>query len=217
MRLMPRDEQILTWINGFGFASADQIARYLHTQKPAAYRRLKKLVEGGFLIHEYVLHGHAGVYRLTKLGVQACGDELKALKEISLGIFRHDLALVDLALDLSESYNGEFIPHRRIRRELGLTGVGQIGHIADGYLTYSEAEKPVAIELELSLKGRARLHQIINHYGGDLSVGEVWYFSDEPHVRSAVERAAEGYSFIKTFALRDISSLNASERTRGRA
>lgn len=216
MRLMPRDEQVLKWINGFGCVTADQIARFLGVPKPAFYHRLKKMTEAGFLTHEYVLHGCAGVYKLTKLGTQICGDGLSPLKEINLGIFRHDLALVDLSLDITQELKGEILPHRRIRRDLGLRGVGQAGHIADAYFYAATLDKPVAIELELTMKGRTRLNEIINNYGGDLSVREVWYFSPERGVRSAVEKASQGYSFIKIFTLPEGASQNlkATERVR---
>jgi hypothetical protein len=60
-----------------------------------------------------------------------------------------------------------------------------------------DGQKPIAIELELSVKSRARLNSIIEEYGGNLSVEEVWYYTDQSDVARALESAAKGYSFIK--------------------
>ena len=97
---------------------------------------------------------------------------------------------------LEEETGGKFTPDRRIRHDEGLSGVGQLGHIPDGYLQIGE-DKPIAIELELSVKSRARINSIINDYGGNLSVKEVWYYTDSQDVARAISKAADGYSFIK--------------------
>ena len=215
MRFVQRDEKILGWINGFGFANADQIMRYMGVQKSACYTRLKKLVEAGYLEHEYVLHGAFGIYKLTQKGVFASGDHLRPVGDIRLGTFKHDLALVDLALDICEILEGNFVPQRRLRHDEGLSGVGRFGRVSDGYLHLKDEEKPIAIELELSVKARSRLNSIVNDYGSDLSVKEIWYFCNDQSVKSALQKASAGYSFIKIFDLHDISSIKEEGRAYG--
>ena len=214
MRFVERDGEILRWMNGFGFANADQIMRFMGVKKSSCYARLKKLIEGGYLEHEYVLHGLSGIYKLTQKGTIASGDHLRGSGEIRLGTFKHDLALVDLALDLTDKTGGSFIPQRRIRHDEGLSGVGQTGHVADGYLYLPEQEKPIAVELELTVKARSRLNAIIQDYGGNLAVSEVWYFCKEQSVISALQKAAQGYSFIKIF---DLQNMPDFKDEKGRA
>ncbi len=196
MIFQERDADILKWINGFGFASAEQIQAFMKVGKTAAYVRLKKLVDGGYLKRERILHGQARIHKLTKQGMLACGDGILPLKYVNLGTFRHDFKLIDLALMLERDTGGSFQPDRRIRHDEGLSGVGQLGHIADGFLTIGE-DKPIAIELELSVKSRARIQSIIHDYGGNLSVKEVWYFTDNREVVRAISKAAKGFDFIK--------------------
>lgn len=196
MMFQERDAAILRRVNGFGFASAEHIRRFMGVGQTAAYVRIKKLVEGGYLTRERVLHGQARIHKVTKKGVTASGDALLPLKYVSLGTFRHDYTLVDLALWLEAQTGGRFHPDRRIRHDEGLSGVGQLGHIADGYLYIGE-DKPIAIELELSVKSRKRIQDIIHGYGGNLAVKEVWYFTDQQTVQHAIQKAASGFSFIK--------------------
>ena len=132
------------------------------------------------------------------------GSAALPLGYIKLGTFRHDYKLIDLALMLEKETGGIFTPDRRIRHNEGLSGVGQLGHIPDGYLHIGD-DKPIAIELELSVKSRARINHIIRDYGGNLGVKEVWYYTDNLDVVRAIAKAADGYSFIK---VKQISSEN---------
>ncbi len=204
MIFQERDADVLRWVNGFGFASADQIRKFMGVGQTAAYVRLKKLVDGGYLERDRILHGQARIHKVTKKGIMASGDGILPLKYVNLGTFRHDFKLVDVALMLEAQTGGKFTPDRRIRHNEGLSGVGQLGHIADGHLYIGE-DKPIAIELELSVKSRARINSIINDYGGNLAVKEVWYYTDNKEVVRAISKAAKGFSFIK---VKDIAELS---------
>lgn len=200
MIFQERDVEILRWINGFGFASAEQIRGFMQVNDSTAYARIGKLVKHGYLERQRILHGQARVHKVTKKGVIASGDALVPLAYVTMGTFRHDFMLVDLALMLERQTGGRFTPDRRIRHNEGLSGVGQLGHVPDGYLHIGE-DKPIAIELELSIKSRQRIQNIVNGYGGNLDVKEVWYYTDQEDVARAIGKAADGYSFIRVMPL----------------
>lgn len=196
MIFQERDRAILGWINGFGFASAEQIRDFMQVGSTAAYVRVKKLVEGGYLARQWIMHGQSRVHRVTKKGAVAIGDELAPLREVHLATYRHDAMMVDLGLRLERETGGRFLTERRIRHSEGLIGAGMRGHVPDGYL-YIEEGKPIAIELELSLKSRRRIEYIVDRYAGNLDVEQVWYFTDRNDVARAVAKAAEKLDFIK--------------------
>lgn len=209
MIFQERDKAILQWVNGFGFASVEQIREFMQVGDTAAYVRVKKLVDSGYLKRERILHGHARIHTLTKKAILASGDALAPLSIVNLGTFRHDFQLIDLSLMLERQTGGRFTPDRRIRHDEGLSGVGQPGHIPDGHLHIGE-DKPIAIELELSVKSRARIQSIIHAYGGNLAVREVWYYTDQPDVSRAILKAADGYDFIKVKSLNTMNKRQAA-------
>jgi hypothetical protein len=69
---------------------------------------------------------------------------------------------------------------------------------------YLGDDKPIAIELELSVKSHIRLRHIIDGYGANLHVKEVWYYTPHADVARAVEKVAKGYSFIKIFTVEEM-------------
>lgn len=186
----------MRWINGFGFATVNQIQDYMKVQQTTAYVRIKKLVDNGYLARDRILHGDSRIHMVTKQGCIASGDHIKPINKVNLGTYLHDLNLVDLALRLERKTGGVFQPERQIRHDEGLSGLGKLGHIPDGYLFLGN-KKPIAIEFELSVKSRARLNNIIKEYSGNLNVSEVWYYTDQNQVLNAIQKASEDYPFIK--------------------
>ena len=195
MDFTPRDARLLRWINGHGFVTVQQAATWLGVRYQTCHRRLKRLVDGGYLITTRVGHSRY-VFRLVKAGVIECGDDLSPLKIIAMGSYRHDLQLVDLAMLLENQTGGRFVTERRIRQHRNLSGVGARGHVPDGLLEL-DGKKPIAIELEISTKGWRRLRTIMSNYAADLDIAEVWYFAGSDALHRRLCRAADGYGFIR--------------------
>jgi len=196
MRFTERDGRLLHWINGHGFVTLRQVARWLGTNYQTAQRRVRFLFDDGYLDRQWLVHGDRAHW-LTPAGRGMCGDSLRPPKHIRLGSYRHDRMLVDLALTLVVENRGQFTPERRLRQMEEMDQVGKRGHIADGWLHLDGQTKPIAIELELSTKGSRRLERILRGYMADLEIAEVWYFVECETVRRQLAKAAKDLSFIE--------------------
>lgn len=202
MLLTARDRRLLQWINGHGFVTADQAAVWMGVCSRIGRRRLKVLVEGGYLQRKRFGLNDPQFHWLTRQGWEASGDHLAPPKQINRVTYVHDRMLVDLSQVLVAHTKGDFIPERRLRAEKrgGRKGRWQEGHTPDGLL-YVGDQKPIAIELEVSLKERHRLRKIVTDYVVDRSLREVWYFVTNGTVRRAVERATKPYSDFQIFPI----------------
>ncbi|MEO8402925.1 MAG: hypothetical protein ABI597_14225, partial [Gammaproteobacteria bacterium] len=80
-------------------------------------------------------------------------------------------------------------------------GVGKLGHVSDGILILPD-EKQIAIEVELSLKGKTRIERIFKQYSTQFSIKEVWYYCPENMVKS-LSLLAQRMPFIKIHNIAD--------------
>ena len=209
MRFTERDGRLLHWINGHGFVTLRQVARWLGTNYQTAQRRVRLLYDHGFLDRRWLVHGDRAHW-LTTAGRAICGDSLLPPKDIRLGSYRHDSLLVDLDLALVAETGGRFTPERRLRQMLAKDRVGAAGHVADGWLHFEGKNQPTVIELELSTKASRRLEDIMRGYAADFEVGNVWYFVECDAVRRHLMKAAEGFAFIEIHDLPSSMSAYAA-------
>ena len=103
--------------------------------------------------------------------------------------------MVDLAHDLITKTKGQFTPERRLREQRAIKGVGAEGHVPDGLLKV-KSKKPIAIELELTLKGRERLEGIVEGYL-DRDLSAVWYFVTSDQIRRRLTSIIDGERLFK--------------------
>lgn len=205
MYLTARDRHMLQWINGHGFVTTDQAATWMGVCGRVGRRRLRNLVDGGYLQRKRFAFNDPQFHWLTKQGWEASGDHLKPPQRINRVTYLHDRVLVDLSQQLVAHTKGDFVPERRLRAERRAKtrwrkGGWKEGHTPDGLL-YVGDRKPIAIELEISLKESNRLRKIITDYVVDRDLREVWYFVTNNTVRRAVERTTRPYSDFKIFSI----------------
>ena len=199
MLITKRDMEILEFINEFGFCEMPQIERRFGLKKPRSYKVVKRLVNAGLVIHEYVLRNKHGIYRLTREGAE-CTD-LPILKYISLGSYLHQLTVVNVYLELMQRFpDATWISERRLRREKFLEkGFRRLGHVADGMLIFPDGKK-IVIEVELTMKGKERLNKIIRGYAADFSINNVWYYCT-PEIMKKVKKITSWLSNVIVFEL----------------
>lgn len=197
MRLTPRDLQLLAWMNSVGYVSIDHISTWMGVAKSTAYLRMKKMLDQEYVTHDRIFCGLPGVYRVSQLGVQACGSDLPSVRKVAIGSYHHDLAVTTLSLELSKIYQSDYVPERQIRHQEGVTGFGKTGHTPDSVLMLGE--KKIAIELELNKKGKKRRDAIVGHYMKSFSYDEVWYFCGHKEIKKHMDDYQSQAPFLKTF------------------
>ncbi|KAB2400686.1 MULTISPECIES: hypothetical protein [Bacillus cereus group] len=177
MAITKRDVEIIEWVNLHGFVLAEQVQEFFGLGKTVVYRRLKEMVEQGVLKRERILYDYGNVYWVTKDGVELCESEMAAGKKPSVNNFVHDKKLVDLSVKLLKKYEGSsWITARQIKSRLVRKASEKdkfkalAMRVADGILIVNG--KKYAVELELSLKNRTRVKQIIGDYAERIAKGQ---------------------------------------------
>ena len=125
----------------------------------ACDRRLRKLMKAGYLSREKILYGVAGIYRLTNKGVKLEGLGRGRKAGIRIEQIRHDIAVLDTAIFLSEERE---IKYKDMKTELELhrqDGFGKRQHRPD--FIFKKDGKITCVEIELSLKSKSRFEAII--------------------------------------------------------
>ena len=193
-----RDTKIIRFINEFGFCELPQIEKQFGLSKHRAYKVMQRLVKYGYVIHERIFYHRHGIYRVTCEGAQLTG--LPRLYKVPVGIYEHQLAVIEIYIQLMRQYPGATWMSERIIRKLGYmprVGRGREKHFSDA-IFYLPDGKLVAIEVELTMKSKRRLKDILTAYMCQLEIKEVWYFCS-PEIIERVKILANKFSMIKVF------------------
>jgi hypothetical protein len=99
VRLTARDVELLRWLADFRTgATVRQITRRFAMGESRARRRLAQLRAAGYLTHERVFWAKPGPYQVTPQGLAVVGMD-RPEPRIDVRVYRHDLAVVDLAVE----------------------------------------------------------------------------------------------------------------------
>jgi len=212
MQITKRDLDILRWVNSLGFVNINHVVMRYKISSGTAYKRLRKLISAGLLIHEYQFHGYPGHYRVTKQGAGVAGDQLPPLKNIRIGSYKHDEIVNTLSVMLTEKYDASFITERQMRHQRGMHKAGESYHYSDGVLVFDD--KKVAIEVELTTKSRARLDKISKYYLRTFDYSEVWYFYSTGEVRNLLQKTIGKHSFVSLSSVDEVLAQSVSAQCR---
>jgi DNA-binding MarR family transcriptional regulator len=184
------DRELLRFLSLHRATTAAQIPTLLGLSESRATARLRRLEQMQLLRRQRIFHGRPSTVTITAPGRRVIGSRLPQPR-ISLTEYRHDVGVGWLWL---AARRGAFGPLREIVSELELraaarpaNGIDQ--HRPDLMLT-TAAGKQVAVELELTLKDRARLDRIMLGFAGDPSLNAVLYLVPNARVGRGIEDAA---------------------------
>jgi hypothetical protein len=208
VRLTDRDLRMLSFLAEHQLALETQLQSLLGTSLDATRVRLRALQRGGFVIHRRVFAGEPAACQIRRPGLQAIGSRLPPPR-LNLACYRHDVGAAWL---WQAARGGSFGPMQQVLAErvlrshdrsadregepfgVRLGGVGPRGqerlHYPDLLLTTPRGQR-IAIELELTSKGRTRRERILAGYGADSRIDAVLYLVEKGSVRRAIEASAK--------------------------
>ncbi len=194
IKITERDEEILEFINEFGFCDITQLEKRFVMKKPRCYQVMQRLVKEGLIIHQRIFHGRPGLFKLSSKGAKF--TDLPPLVNVPLNHYRHQLLAIEVSLRCRQLYpEAVWISERQLQKEKFYDGIGKRGHLADGLLVFPDGQK-IAIEIELTKKAASRRLRILKYYGAQFSINEVWYYCDK-RLLNALRSATEKMPFIK--------------------
>ncbi|OGT41397.1 MAG: hypothetical protein A3F13_05330 [Gammaproteobacteria bacterium RIFCSPHIGHO2_12_FULL_40_19] len=200
MQLTKRDKEILCFINEAGICVMPQIQQEFNIKFPRSYQIMKRLIVSGYVVHEQIFKHKHGIYYLTRKG--AANTSLPPLSTISLGGYKHQLLITEVRQKLlAKHQNTQWIGERYLKHQKFYHGIGKAGHISDGILVFPNNDK-VAIEIELSLKGKHRLQSIFDSYYSQLDIKEAWYFCSNHLIRTMTD-LSQNKPYIKIYSLEE--------------
>ncbi|MCL2164309.1 MAG: replication-relaxation family protein [Oscillospiraceae bacterium] len=155
IRIVDRDIEIIREINRWRVSTGRVIAVIAgFSGLRACDRRLGKLCESGYLERKKVLYGVAGIYTLTHRARLLAGlperPESTRIEQIP-----HDIAVTETAIHLNKTKGvpfGDITTEKQLHQQ---DGFGVRRHRPD--FIYTHAGETTAVEVELSLKAKARL------------------------------------------------------------
>ena len=115
-------------------------------------------------------------------------------------IYEHQLTVINVFLKVSKSHpDATWITERRLARENYVKRIGKKEHLPDAVLVLPDGSQ-IAIEVEISLKARKRLDEILTDYALQSIFKEVWYFCSQ-HVQPVLRELSDGIPCIKIHPL----------------
>jgi hypothetical protein len=207
MRVTDRDRRLLEFVALHRLVLADHVRALLGVSAEVAGARLRLLAAAGFLSRAQVFHRQPACFQITRQGLALIGGELPAPR-IDLRCYGHDVGVAWLWLAARTGAFGamrEVIAERQLRSHdggdagrdrplgvrLGATGPGgrERLHYPDLLLVSAEGRR-IALELELTPKGRTRRERILAAYAADARVDAVLYLVERRSIARSVQASA---------------------------
>lgn len=245
VRLTARDLPLLELASEHRVILPGHAAVLLGVSEPTAGGRLRRLAAGGYLVRHRVFAGHPACYQATRKGLEAIGSRLPRPR-LDLGGYDHDIGLAWLWLAARSGAFGpldEALSERTLRSRDGRAQRGNSGHALTGplgvrlggtgwhgrerlhypdLLLITPEGRRIAVELELTTKGRARREQILAGYGSDARIDAVLYLVEHPSaarvLRSSARRLGIGHlvhvQWVRRGEVGASPAQRSTERTR---
>jgi DNA-binding CsgD family transcriptional regulator len=185
VRLSKRDRELLRYVGEQYAISVDQLARLIG-RSPRTGRWLRdRWRQAGWVESRQLTVGGPSFLWLTGAGARVAGSPFRRWRP-NPTLASHIESVTEVRLLVEQQLRlGEWVCERSLAKELCVAGTR--GHLADGVLRCGGER--IAVEVELTLKSRARLEPLLLELGR--SYDRVWYFAAAALVSTLRELAAD--------------------------
>lgn len=220
--LAPELVAILRWTASVGAITADALAHRLDVGVASAHGRLNSATRKAVLERHRLLAHAPALYTVTPAGLRAAGIGDFGICRVSAGNALHTLLCAHAAAELQRRYPdqrvvGEHELRCEERRSAGALASAvmrargprdSLLHRPDLVLWPATAEsaRPLAVEIELTVKAPRRLEDICRAWARSRDVSGVVYFAPS-HVERAVLRAIDRAQAARRIAVLPLASL----------
>ncbi|HXB14647.1 MAG TPA: hypothetical protein VNV44_02775 [Solirubrobacteraceae bacterium] len=193
-----RRRELLRWVAGLGAVTAESLAAREGRGEPSARGALGAARQAGHLAGWDPLRELATLYTVTRAGMRAAGLTGIEPARVSAASAAHAAACCSAAVKLERAFPGHAVlgePAMRAALRAGDAAwtrrSARRGQRPDLLLVPEQGarERPIAVEVELSVKSPQRLEQTCRRWARDREVAGVIYFAPG-HVRGPLTRAA---------------------------
>jgi hypothetical protein len=184
IRASRRDFELLEFVGEQYAVTLPQLARLMNRRVETARSLRDRWTRAGWARSAQLAIAVPSFVWLTRAGA-AVGSSPFRVWEPNPGLATHIQAVTDIRILLERDMrHGEWECERSVARGLARSGNRRFrGHLPDGVL-HTDAG-PVAVEVELTLKSRVRLNEIVTALTAEYH--EVWYFVPERLERALTE------------------------------
>ena len=201
-RLVDRDYKLMKEVDRWRCVNGAQLCALAgFPSQRTCDRRLKILLEAGYITRKKILYGVPYLYFLTSKG-QTLIHVQGAIKKVKIEQIVHDLEVVNTAVYLNKVKG---IPYSDMTTEIELhrqDGFSNRKHRPD--LIYSMEEKKTCVEVELTLKAKGRFLKNIedNFMGYDM---QLWIVPDkENKIATFLQDYQTKYINIEILELKEV-------------
>lgn len=200
LKLTERDMAIMHEITRWRFLLARQIKILCgFSSQRACDRRVKKLIEAGYIERKYLIVGIPRLYMVTRKAVQTFGLPYYT-PNIRIEQVRHDIAVIDTSTYLI--YNkgidsASIITERDLRHKSGFGGSPK--HYPD--FVYTKDNISFSVEVELNIKKLSTLERNIKNNFKAYEVQQWFIPNDQPKITENVTSVGKKYGGIEIIPL----------------
>jgi len=204
VRLTERDFEILREVERFRFCLGRHIKVIANfTGARACDRRLRDLLDAGYLERKKIIYGIPSLYFVTAKGKTLIGKRARS-DNIRIDKIQHEITVLDTVCFFMQNHNmksADFITERQLYSE---NGFNARKHYPD--LIFSRDNVNSCVEIELSVKDRARFEKNLqeNFMAYDK---QIWIVSEtEYKIRQYLSDNADSYPNIEIIDLEVIKN-----------